>query len=337
MAIAMAALRRTLAALVAVVLCAGCSDLPSLSEVGENPWQRIDMPTDAALVDLAFTRDADRGWAVGNSSAILETRDGGDSWQPRELELEAQQFSFTAVSFSGNEGWIAGSPSILLHTEDGGDTWFRIPLSEKLPGSPYSVTALGPGQAEMVTDVGAIYQTQDGGRNWQARVEETVGVVRNISRSPEGRYVAVSARGNFYSTWAPGQTEWQAHERTSSRRIQNMGYGKDGRMWLLARGGQIQFSEPGDFESWNEPQYPEFSASWGLLDVGYRTPEELWVAGGSANLLCSFDDGASWQKDRQVEDIPANFYRIVFLSPERGFILGNDGVLLKYRPQAAAS
>ncbi|HCF30553.1 MAG TPA: photosystem II assembly protein, partial [Cyanobacteria bacterium UBA11049] len=226
----------------------------------------------------------------------------------------------------------------LLHTTDGGQSWLRVPLSEKLPGSPRIITALAPQSAEMATNIGAIYQTTDGGSTWKAMVQESLGVLRNISRSPDGRYVAVSSRGNFYSTWKPGQAAWEQHNRTSSRRLQNMGFGEDGKLWLLARGGLLQFNDnPDEPENWEDPINPEFSTSWGLLDVAYRTPEEIWVAGGSGNLLCSFDGGQTWEKDRAVENVPSNLYRIVFVTPEQGFILGQRGTLLKYQKNVEAA
>lgn len=315
-------------------LCFGCSQVPSLSY---NPWQVITLPTEATFSDLAFTNDQKNGWLVGNKGTIFETQDGGNTWKERQLDLGDEKVSFNSVDFKGSEGWIAGEPSVLLHSKDGGKSWLRVPLSEKLPGSPYRIQALGEDSAEMLTDVGAIYQTNDGGKNWKALVQEAVGVVRNVSRSEDGHYVAVSAKGNFYSTWTPGDMAWEPHERNSSRRVQNMGFTQDGRLWMLARGGQVQFSDPEDLDSWEEAQYPDFSSSLGLLDMSYRSPEEIWVAGGSGNLLHSANGGETWEKDRELENVPSNFYKIIFVTPEQGFVLGQRGVLLKYDPSAKAT
>lgn len=324
--------KRIVTILAVVILCAGCGGyLPTLSN---NPWEVLSVPTDSFLSDISFINDQ-HGWLVGSQSALLETMDGGKTWSPKSLDLDEQNYRFTSVSFAGDEGWVTGQPAILLHTVDGGQSWSRIPLSSKLPGTPNTVLALKPHSAEMTTDIGAIYRTTDGGKNWKALVEEAVGVVRNIERSPDGKYIAVSAKGNFYSTWEPGQEAWTPHNRNSSRRVQNMGFGQDGRLWMLARGGQVQFSKPDDLEEWDQTVSPEFSTSWGLLDLAYRTPNEIWVSGGSGNLLCSFDGGKTWQKDKDVEEVPSNLYKIIFLNPNQGFIIGQRGTLLKYKGNAS--
>ncbi len=320
--------------LIVVLMCIGCSRVPSVSY---NPWKVISVPTDSNLLDIAFTNNPEHGYLVGSNATLLETNDGGDTWKPITLQLDEQKYRFDSVSFAGKEGWIAGEPGLLLHTTDEGASWSRIPLSEKLPGSPIAVKALGDNTAEMATDVGAIYKTTDGGRNWKAQVESAVGVVRNLERSPDGKYVAVSAKGSFYSTWEPGQDSWVPHNRNSSRRVENMGFAENGQLWLLARGGQIQFSDPTKPEEWQEAKFPELSTSWGLLDLAYRTPDEIWIGGGSGNLLRSPDGGKTWEKDREVEEVAANLYKIVFLEPERGFIIGDRGVLLKYLPNPEAT
>ncbi|MEC4813968.1 MAG: photosynthesis system II assembly factor Ycf48 [Scytonema sp. PMC 1069.18] len=326
-------LQRIFSLFLVILLCVGCSNVPSTTY---NPWEVISIPTDAKLLDIAFTDNPQHGFLVGSNATLLETNDGGLTWQPLELQLEDQRYRFNTVSFSGQEGWIAGEPYLLLHTTDEGRSWSRIPLSEKLPGSPMSIVALGQNTAEMATNVGAIYKTTDGGLNWKAQVEEAVGVVRNMKRSPDGKYVAVSAKGNFYSTWEPGQNAWVPHNRNSSRRVENMGFTEDGQMWMLARGGQIQFTDPANPEEWQDNQYPELSTSWGLLDLAYRTPNEFWIGGGSGNLLRSPDGGKTWEKDRDVEDVPANFFKIVFFGPEKGFVMSDRGVLLRYNPSIAS-
>ena len=318
--------------LAVVFLATGCKGF--LPAVVNNPWQVVELPIEENVLDVGFAADKQHGWLVGTNSALLETTNGGKSWQQKILDLGEQKYRLTSVNFAGDDGWIAGQPSILLHTNDGGKSWLRLPLSTKLPGSPEKIVALGDDTAEMTTDVGAIYRTTDGGKNWKALVSEAFGVMRSIDRTADGKYIAVSSTGNFFSTWKPGEEIWQPFNRNSSRKLQNMGFAPDGRLWMLARGGQIQFTASDSPEDWLEIQNPEFSTSWGLLDLAYRTPDELWVVGGSGNLLASFDGGKTWQKDHDVEDIPANLYKIVFLDPKTGYIMGQRGTLLKYEAPA---
>jgi photosystem II stability/assembly factor-like uncharacterized protein len=317
-------LKPLLVGLIALVFCTSCKSLPA---VETSPWEVVSLPTDATVLDLSFV-SKDHGWLTGTRSTLMETVDGGKTWAPRTLELGDISYRFNSISFSGDEGWVAGEPSILLHTEDAGQSWSSVPLSAKLPGKPAKVVAVGSHAAEMTTDVGAIYKTEDSGRHWNAMVQEAFGVLRNVNRATDGSYVAVSSRGSFYSIWKPGSVSWEPHNRNSSRRVQNMGFSPDGQLWMLARGGQIQFSN--DANEWDEPLTPDYSVSVGLLDLAYRTPEELWVTGGSGNLLCSFDGGKTWQKDNSANKLATNLYRVVFQSPEQGFVIGQSGILLRY-------
>lgn len=317
-------LKPLLVGLIALVFCTSCKYLPA---VETSPWEVVSLPTDATVLDLSFV-SKDHGWLTGTRSTLMETVDGGKTWAPRTLELGDTSYRFNSISFSGDEGWVAGEPSILLHTEDAGQSWSSVPLSAKLPGKPAKVVAVGSHSAEMTTDVGAIYKTEDSGRHWNAMVQEAFGVLRNVNRATDGSYVAVSSRGSFYSIWKPGSVSWEPHNRNSSRRVQNMGFSPDGQLWMLARGGQIQFSN--DVNEWDEPLTPDYSVSVGLLDLAYRTPEELWVTGGSGNLLCSFDGGKTWQKDNSANKLATNLYRVVFQSPDQGFVIGQSGILLRY-------
>ncbi|NET10785.1 MAG: photosynthesis system II assembly factor Ycf48 [Merismopedia sp. SIO2A8] len=314
---------------VMVLLCTGCTGafLPNLDA---SPWKAVELPSESTMLDITFTEDGQHGWMVGKGETILETSDGGESWTDGTIESgDDVPHNFTSVSFYGEEGWVVGEPTIMFHTTDSGQSWDPIILSAKLPGTTQTITALGAGTAELTTDVGAIYRTEDGGQNWKAMVEEAVGFFRTISRSEDGQYVTVSARGNFYSTWEPGQMAWTPHNRNSSRRLQNMGFSKDGKLWLLARGGSLQLANSTESDDWGETINPEFASSWGFLDLAYRTNDELWVSGGSGTLLRSTDGGETWEKDKTAENLP-NLYAIKFFGPDTGYILSQGNVLLKY-------
>ncbi|KAK1273592.1 hypothetical protein QJS04_geneDACA019169 [Acorus gramineus] len=319
-----------------------------------SEWDRVYLPIDpgVVLLDISFVpEDPNHGFLLGTRQTILETKDGGMTWTPRSIasaEDEDFNYRFNSISFKGKEGWIVGKPAILLYTSDAGDSWQRIPLSSQLPGDMVYIKATDDKSAEMVTDEGAIYVTSNRGYNWKAAVQETVsatlnrtvssgisgasyytGTFNTVNRSPDGNYVAVSSRGNFYLTWEPGQPYWQPHNRAVARRIQNMGWRADGGLWLLVRGGGLYLSKgTGISEEFEE--VPVQSRGFGILDVGYRSKDEAWAAGGSGVLLRTTNGGKSWTRDKAADSIAANLYSVKFIDDNRGFVLGNDGVLLRY-------
>jgi photosystem II stability/assembly factor-like uncharacterized protein len=318
----------TLCAALAVGL-GGCVTT-GLPVAAASPWQSLPLETDANPLAVAFSDDR-HGFLVGSNRLIMESTDGGSSWQQRSLDLPADEnFRLISVDFAGEEGWIAGQPGLMLHSTDGGSTWTRLFLDTKLPGEPYLITALGTGKAELATSVGAVYRTSDGGASWQALVSDAAGAVRDLRRSGDGSYVSVSSLGNFYATWKPGQEIWQVHQRVSSQRLQSMGYQPDGNLWMLARGAQVRFNDdPADVESWGQAVIP-ITNGFGYLDMAWDPQGTLWAGGGSGTLLASHDDGATWERDPVGSREATNFTRLVFPGGGKGFALGERGHLLRW-------
>jgi len=333
--------------------------------LNSNFWEKVDLPLEPGviLLDIAFTdENARHGFLLGTRQTILETFDGGKTWDAKDLGQDViddeVNYRFNSVSFNGDEGWIVGKPAILLHTVDAGKTWERVGLSPRLPGIPVLITATGDnGVAEMVTDQGAIYLTTDAARNWKAAVEETVDATLNrtvssgvqgasyytgsfstVSRNPEtGEYIGLSSRGNFYMSWAPGQAYWQPHNRSSARRIQSMGWRKDGGVWQLTRGGGIYLSDtkalPEEDDEFTEGKIG--SRGYGLLDLGSNASgTKYFTVGGSGSVFSSEDKGKTWKRDRGTDEVAGNLYKVAFAKDDVGFILGNDGILLRYRGSA---
>ena len=321
----------------ALVVCigfglAGCvtTKVPTATT---SPWQVIDLNTQANPLDIAFT-SADHGFLVGSNRLILETNDGGASWNERSLDLpEEENFRLISIAFDAYDGWIAGQPGLLMHTTDGGQNWTRLFLDTKLPGEPYLITALGPNNAELATNVGAVYRTSDGGGSWDAEVSDAAGATRDLRRSPDGAYVSVSSLGNFYATWDPGQPVWQVHQRVSSQRLQSIGYQPNGKLWMVARGAQIRFNEDAaDNESWSKPIIP-ITNGYGYLDMAWSDDGAIWASGGNGTLLVSRDEGNSWERDPESIQAPTNFTRFVFDDTDRqqhAFLLGERGLMLRW-------
>lgn len=329
-------------------------------EITTKKWEQIEIPVDTVLFDLDFVKDdPNHGWLVGSKGTFLETTDGGKNWIPRTFanldQDEELTYRFENISFFGNDGWVIGKPAILLHTKDGGKSWLRVPVSPKLPGEPILITALGPDTAEMTTSAGAIYTTNNGGRNWKAQVKETIdstlnrtissgvsgasyftGNIIGVIRDKNGKYLAISSRGNFFLTWQPGQEFWIPRARETSRRIQSMGFNENSLekgLWMSTRGGGLSFT--GKTPEFDSIENFEFSTSdiktggYGILDVNYRNKDELWAACGGGILYSSLDGGKTWKKEDENKII-GSLYKIKFFNSNLGFVLGSNGVLLRY-------
>merc|ERR1719440_1324608 len=354
---------------VAATGAASLGALPAFAKDAKT-WEPVQLPiiseTAPILFDIEFdTKDPKRGWIVGNRGTFLETSDAGKSWSAKSFANldpdEEINYRFTKVSFMDGEGWIIGKPAILLHTRDAGASWERVPLSPKLPGDPYGIVALGPGKAEMSTSAGAIYTTDNAGRNWKAEVRETIdatlnrvsssgvqgasyfsGSINSIQRDSEGSYLAVSARGNFYLTWKPGDEFWIPHNRETSRRITSMGFVKDrltDGLWMTTAGGEISKTPAGAVDTLliNIPfdKLQIRSGGYGLLDVAFLpNSKNAWAVGGGGTIFKSDDDGESWKKDKVADDLPTNLYKLKFFSDGSGYILGSSGVLLRRKGAA---
>jgi len=349
-------------AISAALVGAIANPLAANAKDSKKIWEQVDIPTKDTIFDITFDSEKpDHGWLVGTKSLFLETFDAGKTWTTRTFqsldEDEDINYRFEVASLYNDEGWIIGKPAIMLHTKDGGKQFERIPVSPKLPGEPVSIKATGPGQAEMITSQGAVYVTTNGGLNWKAQVKETIdatlnrvsssgtsgasyftGKLANEIRDVAGNYLAIGSRGNLFLTWRNGQDYWIPHNRGSSRRIQNMGFVQNDAtkgMWMTLNGGAVLLTPPNpnldqiDLETVFETSKIN-SGGYGIIDMAWRSDQEVWAVGGSGIIFESKDGGKSFKFNGDAKDIPGNLYRVKFFDQNRGFAIGSNGVLLQF-------
>jgi photosystem II stability/assembly factor-like uncharacterized protein len=119
--------------------------------------------------DVKLLLDA-TGWAVGDDGLILQTRDGGKSWQAVDiLPAEVNEVvDWRCVTVRDNQIWIAGSPgSVMLSSTDGGETWQGHATGMNTP--ILRMTFVDDSHGWAVGHFGTILHTADGGQTWQAQ------------------------------------------------------------------------------------------------------------------------------------------------------------------------
>ncbi|KAG7014273.1 Photosystem II stability/assembly factor, chloroplastic, partial [Cucurbita argyrosperma subsp. argyrosperma] len=112
-----------------------------------------------------------------------------------------------------------------------------------------------------------------------------------------------------------------------------MGWRADGGLWLLVRGGGL-FLSKGTGISEEFEEVPVQSRGFGILDVGFRSQEEAWAAGGSGVLLKTTNGGRTWTRDKAADNIAANLYsvklqnQILYDACDRNFVSLNHSCIL---------
>jgi photosystem II stability/assembly factor-like uncharacterized protein len=100
---------------------------------GGNNWEILIGTVKTNLKSVYFSNE-NVGWIVGDSGTILNTNDGGITWnQYIDLPASLKNIRLNNIKFTSDlNGWIAGDNKTLLHTTDGGLTWVAV---NNLPGT----------------------------------------------------------------------------------------------------------------------------------------------------------------------------------------------------------
>lgn len=112
-----------------------------------------------------------KGWIVGSiseneavvDSLVLQTTDGGESWQRVTVPTKAELIHVDFVN--EDRGWIVGYEGTILSTQDGGVTWRLQTTNTKF--TIFHVDFKNDELGWAVGEKGLILRTEDGGRIWE--------------------------------------------------------------------------------------------------------------------------------------------------------------------------
>jgi len=152
-------------------LLATGSQSGSVDPAFRGTWELRESGTEATFRGL-FVVDADVAWASGSGGTVLQTVDGGKTWQARTVP-GAEDLDFRDVhAWDGKRALLlsAGLPAMIYRTVDGGETW-EVTYSNRTPGVFFNTMAFadafrGVAVSDPVDGRFLIILTADGGETW---------------------------------------------------------------------------------------------------------------------------------------------------------------------------
>jgi photosystem II stability/assembly factor-like uncharacterized protein len=300
-----------------------------------TPIRTAALPGTVIDVNRIYFVNENKGWMLGEThegegrTVLLTTEDGGKIWQNFELP-NVTNFYFV----DNKKGWAVGRNATMLRTNDGGIRWKPVENLNKLVGLPVESAAskfgfsdifflkggeigwavgnfYGPG----TTNIGGLFMTSDGGDTWQ-RIPIAVQRKTNSTRFTRGKLHSVRFT-DVRNGVITGEME-DGDERFF--------------FTLKTRNGG---------ETWEQARVP----SSGTHSTQFVDSARGWTAAsalreGSADakiydtiLLHTDNGGKSWVTDFVAKG--KQIRSVFFISPTRGWAVGDRGMILRYEAKEA--
>ena len=307
---------------------------------GGRNWKPL-LSGAAANINFIHFIDWNHGWMLGESggkmgeesesgNTLLITTNGGRTWTRKPLP------NVTSLYFTDPKtGWAVGRNSTLLKTTDGGLEWSKVESIEKLIGlqvesSNYNfgfsdihfVDAehgwlIGNFYGRARSDIGGIFATSDGGATWR-RVPVTFQTQHNTGRFTSGLLHSV-----HFADLNTGSVTGEMFDG-------------DGRFFftLHTRNGGLtwdQFRTPS--RATHSSQFLDPANGWTAAFAPREGAAEAVVY--DTTLMRTENGGMSWRNDFVARG--RRIRGVFFLSPTKGWAVGDRGMILSYEEKSKAN
>ncbi len=227
---------------------------------------------------------------------ILNTRDGGEHWNARQIQSNSDIDLF-AVQFrnGGTSGWVVGSLGSIWATLDGGQTWQKQVNPD--PGSRLLSALYFDAQGQRgwaVGALGAILTTNDGGATWSTQ-DRGGNSLASVSFTPDGQHGWAVGYNTILSTTDGGDHWLSANRPDPTSQVPlyftSIEFNADGRRgWVTREDGTI-FSTVDGGNTWAKQ-----NSGINTNLVTHFDEEGLhgWAVGSSGTILSTNDGGLDW-------------------------------------------
>lgn len=295
-------------------------------------WSKQKTGTFAWLHSVFFA-DERRGWAVGGKGVLLETTDGGASWEVRRPPVEDAMHD---IFFTDERtGWIVcersmfapmkkdESVSYLLKTTDGGESWKRVDVTH---GADVDVKLARLAFADAMHgwvfgEMGALFATSDGGATWERQAVPTRHLLLGASFADAGHGSLVGAGATTLytadggATWREGSIGELPPQFLTKRAEQAPS--------SVANGSPVA-SDASRVRARDGETAPD--ASPRLNAVSFADARHGWAVGSRGAVLSTSDGGRTWRA--QASDTDSDLLDVKFFDAREGWAVGSDGTAI---------
>ena len=253
---------------------------PSDGEGDAVAWSRLDT---ADVHSLAFGPADSAHVYFGHHGGLLESRDGGRSWQPTALSgADAMNLRV------GEELMQIAGHDVYLESRDGGQSWQPVPndlpgldlhLFVSDPADPAHSWAFAAGQG--------LFETTDAGRTWERRLAGNVAALTVYREGGQPVLVGITDAGLGRSTDG-GQT-WQPLARPTGQ-LASLAASADGSLLYAGTTDGLQRSTDGG-ATWTPTGLTNVAVA---IAVAPGADPIVAVVDDQTRFYRSSDGGATW-------------------------------------------
>ncbi len=284
-------------------------------------------PTGEYLYSQSFINEQ-TGIAVGSSSTIIKTTDGGMKWK----SISPTNFVMTYYSVffvNENTGFVCGSESYILKTTNQGATWKSF--DTETPYFNNSIFFINENTGWIAGSMGKTLKTTNGGINWQSNVlnySTNLSSIRFLNAQTGWTvgyiYGLQTTHALVRKTTDGGATWFQQFIDTENESNNRVVYFRDSsKIWTAGNYGKVFYSTNGGAD-WIRQN--SFSASY-LFDIYFKDNNTGWISGGSGNIFKTVNGGNNWNEYSIGENM--TLYKLSFSSNGNAFACGQNGTILR--------
>jgi len=312
--------------------CDSGTEDPGVSPIplGLFDWSVQFTETTESLTDIHFV-NTQFGWAVGQQ-VVLATATGGTSWPAAPLDSSNLPYLINSVCFiNEQQGWMAAG----IDSDEGGEIFISQQggayptLQESFNNSLNSIFFIDDLMGWAAGAKGDIVNTVNGGLEWN--------LLANLRTEVFDIYFTTNSKG-----WAAGENgfifqttdgiNFLLQDIGISTRLNAVHFTDTLHGWVCGENNEIYRRH---MSSDNQPIWTEVSVSgisgiteWS--DVHFVDRLNGWVVGTEGQIYKTTDGSITWS--RETSATFANLNAIYMLSKTKGWIVGDNGLILTYTP-----